>query len=108
MGPQRRRRSSVPVAITLPPLPTATATPTAPGIELPPTSTPLAGGDGNGDLPPDSGIAAINARVIGQAFLAGVRLTVICFLLLAAYASLRAVLRLRPRPRRRRQSPPGQ
>ena len=90
-----------PVAITLPPLATASATPTAPGIELPPTSTPLAGGL-NGGLPPDTGIAAINANVIGQAFLAGVRLTVVCFLLLAAYAGLRALLRVRLRPRRRR------
>jgi hypothetical protein len=90
-----------PVAITLPPLATATATPTAPGIDLPPTSTPLAGGAANGNLPPDTGIAAINATVIGQAFLAGVRLTVVCFLLLAAYASIRAALRLRPRRRRR-------
>ena len=90
-----------PVAITLPPLATATPTPTAPGIELPPTSTPLAGGDANGGLPPGAGIAAINANVIAQAFLAGVRLTVVCFLLLAAYASIRAMLRLRPRRRRR-------
>ena len=90
-----------PVAITLPPLATATATPTAPGIQLPPSSTPLAGGVANGNLPPDTGIAAINANVIGQAFLAGVRLTVVCFLLLAAYASLRALLRVRPRRRRR-------
>jgi hypothetical protein len=92
-----------PVAITLPPLATATATATAPGIELPPTTTPLAGGAGRGDgaLPPDSGTTRINAAVIGQAFLAGVRLTVVCFLLLAAYASVRAALRLRPRRRRR-------
>lgn len=95
--------STPPVAITLPPLATATATATAPGIELPPTTTPLAGGSGNGDsaLPPDTGTTRINAAVIGQAFLAGVRLTVICFLLLAAYASVRAALRLRPRRRRR-------
>src|SRR5258706_11135940 len=84
-----------PVAIPLPPLATATATPTAPGIELPPTSTPLAGGDANGVLPPGAGMAAINANFIAQAFLAGVRLTVVCFLLLAAYASIRAMLRLR-------------
>jgi hypothetical protein len=92
-----------PVAITLPPLATATATPTAPGIELPATGTPLAGGgDNSSALPPGTGIAQINAGVIGQAFLAGVRLTVVCFLLLAAYASIRAALRLRLRPRRRR------
>jgi hypothetical protein len=90
-----------PVAITLPPLATATLTPTAPGIELPPTSTALAAGDSGSSLPPGSGIAAINANVIAQAFLAGVRLTVVCFLLLAAYASIRAMLRLRPRRRRR-------
>jgi len=91
-----------PVAITLPPLASVTPTPTAPGIELPATATPLAGGgDGGSALPPDTGIAQINAGVIGQAFLAGVRLTVVCFLLLAAYASIRAALRLRPRRRRR-------
>ena len=89
-----------PVAITLPPLATATAT--APGIQLPPTSSPLAGGSGDtGALPPDSSGARINATVILQAFIAGVRLTVVCFLLLAAYAGLRAILRLRPRRRRR-------
>ena len=92
---------TAPVAITLPPLATATPTPTAPGIQLPPTSTPLAGGVANSNLPPDAGAGRINATVIGQAFLAGVRLTVVCFLLLAAYASIRAVLRLRPRRRRR-------
>jgi hypothetical protein len=91
-----------PVAITLPPLATATATATAPGIELPATGTPLAGGgDNTSALPPGTGISQINAQVIGQAFLAGVRLTVVCFLLLAAYASIRAALRLRPRRRRR-------
>jgi hypothetical protein len=92
-----------PVAITLPPLATATPTATAPGIELPPTGTPLAAGtDGNGSaLPPDTTSTPINGGVIGQAFLAGVRLTVVCFLLLAAYASVRATLRLRPRRRRR-------
>jgi hypothetical protein len=91
-----------PVAITLPPLATASDTPTAPGIELPATATPLAGGGaGDSALPPDSGIAQINASVIASAFLAGVRLTVVCFLLLAAYASIRAALRLRPRRRRR-------
>src|SRR5437868_8320809 len=90
-----------PVAITLPPLATATATATAPGIELPATGTPLAGGGDTSALPPDTGITPINADVIGHAFLAGVRLTVVCFLLLAAYASVRAALRLRPRRRRR-------
>src|SRR5258706_5072500 len=49
-----------PVAITLPPLATATATPTAPGIELPPTSTALAGGDANGGLPPRARIAPVH------------------------------------------------
>jgi hypothetical protein len=93
-----------PVAITLPPLATATLTPTAPGIELPPTSTPLAGGGGDSGnaLPPDANSVRLNADLLGQAFLAGVRLTVICFLLLASYAALRAAFRLRPRPRRRR------
>ena len=91
-----------PVAITLPPLATPTSTATAPGIQLPPTGTPLAGGAGNGSaLPPDTSSTRINGGLIGQAFLAGVRLTVICFLLLAAYAGVRAALRLRPRRRRR-------
>src|SRR5579859_280591 len=93
-----------PVAITLPPLATTTATATAPGIELPPTGTPLAGGGGDSGnaLPPDAGNVRLSAELLGQAFVAGVRLTVICFLLLAGYAALRAAFRLRPRPRRRR------
>src|SRR5947209_12430549 len=77
--------ATVPVAITLPPLATATPTATAPGIELPPTVTPLAGGgSGSSALPPDASTTPINAAVITQAFLAGVRLTVVCFLILAA------------------------
>jgi len=92
-----------PVAITLPPLATATVTPTVASIELPATATPPAGGGNAGNpLPPDASVSRINAAVIAQAFLAGVRLTVICFLLLAAYVAVRAALRLRPGPRRRR------
>jgi hypothetical protein len=95
-----------PVAITLPPLATATATATAPGIQLPPTieptlnRTPLAGGEGGNPLPPDTSTTRISSGLIGQAFLSGVRLTVVCFLILAAYAAVRAALRIRPRRRR--------
>jgi hypothetical protein len=93
---------TVPVAITLPPLATATATATPPGIQLPPTGTPLAGGQGGNALPPDTSTTRISAGLIGQALMAGVQLTVVCFLLLAAYAGLRAVLRTQRGPRRKR------
>ncbi len=82
-----------------PPLP---ATATQPVIVLPPTSTPRAttvavqpsGGD-NG--PPADAGPRFSTGLIGVAFAAGVRLTLIGFLLLAAYVSLRAALRARPR-----------
>ena len=97
---------------TAPPsLPDATATPapsaTVAAIDLPPTSTPrpttvsvLPGPAGDDSDPPpadSSGGPRISGSIISQAFIAGVRLTLIAFLLLAAYASLRAVLRTRPR-----------
>jgi hypothetical protein len=86
------------------PEPAASATPgptnTAPAIALPPTATPRAttvagsGPQQGGPPGPDTPIR-INAGVVAAAFLAGVRLTLIAFLLLGAYASLRAVLRFR-------------
>jgi hypothetical protein len=86
------------VDITLP----ATPTPTAPGIDLPPTATAqptvVAGQAGGPSGPPATGGAIrINGVLIGTAFLAGVRLTLISFVILGAYAALRAVLRMRPR-----------
>ena len=86
------------VDITLPPTPT----PTAPGIDLPPTATPaattVAGQSGGGSGPAaGGGPIRINGALIGAAFLAGVRLTLIGFVLLAAYATVRAALRMRPR-----------
>jgi hypothetical protein len=85
------------VDITLP----ATSTPIAPGIDLPPTATArptLAAGQAGGSSGPASGgPIRINGALIGAAFLAGVRLTVISFVLLAAYATVRAALRARPR-----------
>jgi hypothetical protein len=84
--------------------PAATVTPgptnTAPAIVLPPTATPRAttiagGGPPGGGQAAPSGPIRINAGLVGAAFLAGVRLTLIVFLLLGAYASLRVVLRYR-------------
>jgi hypothetical protein len=86
------------VAITLPPLASPTASATAPAIELPPTGTPAAAGSqGSGSSASPAGTARISTALIGAAFVSGVRLTIISFLLLAAYASIRAVLRVRPR-----------
>jgi hypothetical protein len=84
-------------------VPAATVTPgptdTAPAIALPPTTTPrpttIAGGAPPGGQPAPGAPVRINAGLVGAAFLAGVRLTLIAFLLLGAYASLRAVLRFR-------------
>ncbi len=86
------------VDITLP----ATPTPTAPGIDLPPTATArptaIAGQTGGSGGPASAGGSIrINSALIGAAFLAGVRLTLISFVLLAAYATVRAALRARPR-----------
>lgn len=85
------------VAITLPPLASPTASATVPAIELPPTGTPAAGGPGSGSSVAPPGATRISAALIAAAFTSGVRLSVISFLLLAAYASVRAALRVRPR-----------
>jgi hypothetical protein len=86
------------VDITLP----ATPTPTAPGIDLPPTATaqPTAvpgQSGGSGGPASTGGSIRINGALIGAAFLAGVRLTVISFVLLGVYAAVRAALRASPR-----------
>ena len=86
------------VDITLP----ATPTPTAPGIDLPPTATArptsIPGqSSGSGGPASTGGSIRINAALISAAFLAGVRLTVIGFVLLAVYAAVRAALRASPR-----------
>jgi hypothetical protein len=90
-----------PEATAPPPLPTPTpeiTTPTAtlPLIVLPPTSTPrptlgppVAGGNGS-----TTGAASrLNTEAVQSAFIEGVRLTLIVFVLLGAYAGLRAALR---------------
>ncbi len=86
-----------------PPTPGPTATPgptnTAPAIDLPPTATArpttAAGGGapaGPGD-PPTGGPGQINLDMVGAAFVSGMRLTGIAFLILGAYVALKAVLR---------------
>ncbi len=102
-----RVQNSTPAAPTAPPPtdgppPTETPAPTAttPLIDLPPTATPRAttvGGGSGDDGGPAIDIPAgrINTEMIGAAFLDGVRLTVIGFLILAAYGGLRAALRWR-------------
>jgi hypothetical protein len=99
-------------ALGNPPGPTPTealpATATQPIIVLPPTSTPRAttvavesgGSDsGGGPVSPPAGDGGprLSTGLVGLAFASGVRLTLIGFLLLAAYVSLRAALRARPR-----------
>ena len=86
------------VDITLP----ATATATVAGIDLPPTATaqPASGGGqsgGSGAAPSAGAPIRINGALIGAAFMAGVRLTLLSFLFLTVYASVRALLRARPR-----------
>ncbi len=79
---------------------TATPPPTEPAIILPPTATlrPTAVPAQIGFSPPPVGAEPrFNAAFIRAAFLAGVRLTLIGFLLLGAYVSLRAALRARPK-----------
>jgi hypothetical protein len=103
-----RVQNATPTPVILPPatdtaVPAATATAgptsTAPVIALPPTATARAttvtGGAPVGDPPASGAPIRINAGLIGAAFLAGVRLTFVAFLLLAAYVSLKAVLRFR-------------
>jgi hypothetical protein len=86
------------------PTPPVPPTATQPQIVLPPTSTPRAttvavdqGGDDGPNVPPAGGGGPSLGGVVGGAFAAGVRLTLISFLLLAAYVSLKAALRARPR-----------
>ena len=102
-----RVQNNTPAAPTQPAAtegPPASATPaasaTAPVIELPPTATARAttvgGSSSSGDDPVvDVPVGRIDADMISAAFFDGVRLTVVVFLILAAYASLRAVLRWR-------------
>ncbi len=102
-----RVQNSTPAAPTAPPPtegPAATLTPaasaTAPIIDLPPTATARAttvgGGSASGDGPVgDVPAGRINTDMIGAAFFDGIRLTAAVFLILAAYATLRAVLRWR-------------
>jgi hypothetical protein len=84
-------------------VPTLTPAPSpTPAIVLPPTATsrPTSAvdtGATGGPGPSGGSPARINAQLVGAAFLAGVRLTVISFLLLGAYLSLKAILRARPR-----------
>jgi hypothetical protein len=82
------------------PGPTATAGPTntAPAIALPPTSTArpttvAGGGPASAGDPPPAEAGPLNLDMVGAAFVGGVRLTAIAFLLMAAYVSLKAVLR---------------
>ncbi len=90
--------------------PPATETPaptaTVPVIDLPPTATLSPGSSGSTDdgstgQPDDGGslidipAGRLNTDLITGAFMDGVRLTVISFLMLAAYVALRAVLRWR-------------
>ena len=96
---------------TPPPQPTATGTepPTAlaveaaatePLIALPPTSTPrpTLGAPGVSGGGPTAGFTSrLNAQAIASAFFDGVRFTFIAFLLMGAYAGLRAALRSRAR-----------
>ncbi len=89
------------------PTPAVPATATQPVILLPPTSTPRAttvaldpGGNSGANEPPAGGSDGgprISGGLVGVAFAAGVRLTLIGFLLLAAYLSLKAARRARPR-----------
>ncbi len=95
-------------AVTDTPMPSPTvvaATPTRaagtqPVIALPPISTPRPT-PGPGGIVGSSGSPTLstrlNARMIAAAFLDGVRLTVIIFAFLGAYAGLRALLRSRAR-----------
>src|SRR5574341_40806 len=78
--------------------PPAAASGTQPVIALPPTSTPrptpgpvgLVGSSGSPVI-----TTRLNAKMVADAFLNGVRLTVVIFALLGAYAGLRAVVRSR-------------
>jgi hypothetical protein len=91
------------------PLPLPSPEPTTPAgtpeatpiIVLPATSTPRPTANAAIIIGGDSGAAdtipRLNSHTLGNAFLEGVRLTLIIFLLLGGYAGLRAALRSRPR-----------
>lgn len=91
-----------PPPATEPPTPGPTETPgptgTAPAIALPPTATPrattvLGGGAPDGEAASPGSPGPINLDMVLQAFVSGVRLTGIAFLILGAYVVLRAALR---------------
>lgn len=110
VGNVRVQNATPTPSVGVPPGPTPTealpATATQPVIVLPPTSTPRATtvaappNDPGPVGPPEGGSGSappISTGLVGTAFASGVRLTLIGFLLLAAYVSLRAALRARPR-----------
>jgi hypothetical protein len=92
-----------PAATPLPPTPapsaTAGPTNTAPAIELPPTptvrATTITGGGppGGQDNGPSAEGGPINLDRVVTAFIGGVRLTALVFLILGAYVVFRALLR---------------
>jgi hypothetical protein len=98
---QNATPTSPPPATEPPPLgPTETPGPagTVPVIALPPTATPrpttvLGGGAPGGEAAPPGSPGPINLDMVLQAFLSGIRLTGIAFLILGAYVVLRAALR---------------
>jgi hypothetical protein len=103
---QNATPTATPAAIGTPtPRPADIITPsggdgTQPAIALPPTSTPRPtpgqpGIVGGGSSPAFT--TRLNARLIAEAFLNGVRLTAIIFALLGTYVGLRAFLRSRSR-----------
>ncbi len=108
-----RVQNATPTMTLTPPSPEATGTPapppiastpptaasgTQPVIALPPASTPrptpgpvgLVGSNGSPVI-----TTRLNAKMVADAFLNGMRLTVVIFALLGAYAGLRAVVRSR-------------
>jgi hypothetical protein len=103
---QNAQASATPAPTETPaplPSPTAlfTATPTPPVIALPPTPTPRPSPTGVGPIVPGEAVTpGFNLTLIQDAFLAGVRFTLICFALLGAYLALKALVRALLRPRR--------
>jgi hypothetical protein len=61
----------------------------------PPTSTPPATSGPAGIIDPEGSANGLNTQTVTQAFFSGVRLTIVFFLLIGAYAGLRAALRAR-------------
>ncbi len=109
-----RIQNATPTATPAAPTPAAIGTPTPrptdvttlagaagtqPAIALPPTSTPRPTPGQPGIIGGSSPAIAtrLNARLIAGAFLNGVRLTLIIFVLLGVYVGLRAFLRSRSR-----------